>query len=237
MDADDGNDAWYDDLDPADVAVDPPQGDVGDADRPVQAAELEPEDDLESLIGTLDYVTSTEAAGPCINATWADRLKTIWLEDNNLHSLKPLFEKYRVPSNCDTICAPTMNPEMKRLMTSKWDKKSDIMYSGMQKSLTKVFSAVLQLNDLNMSQSKESRTRSMQITADITAMLGHVSYELSNQRKFHLGRVIQPQFRPLCAKDTVKPTTMLFGENVTQLIKDIQVCLCACLISFRIIKT
>ena len=224
LDADTGNDAWYDDLDPTDAPVDPPQGNGSDGEpADEQAGDENVTDDYEGLIGTLDYVTSTEAAGPEINAAWAERLKSIWLEDNNLHSLKPLFEKYKVPSNCDTICAPAMNPEMKRLMTSKWDKKSDITYSGMQKTLTKVFSAALQLNELNMSQAKTSRAQSMQITADITTMLGHVSYELSNQRKFHLGRVIQPNFRPLCAKDTVKPTKMLFGENVTQLIKDVQV--------------
>ena len=38
-----------------------------------------------------------------------------------------------------------------------------------------------------------------------------------------LGKAVQPQFRQLCAKETVKPTKFLFGENVTQLIKDIQV--------------
>ena len=221
----DGDNASWPDEDPADggePAVDPPQGDdPNEAD----ALTLEPEDDYEGLIGTLDFVTATEAAGPDINTAWAERLKSVWMEDNNLHSMKPLYEKYKVPSNCDTICAPTMNPEMKRLMASKWDKKSDITYSGMQKTLTKVFSAAIQLNELNMAKThtQASKAQGMQITADITTMLGHVSYELSNQRKFHLGRVIQPHFRPLCAKDTVKPTKLLFGENVTQLIKDVQI--------------
>ena len=77
-----------------------------------------------------------------------------------------------------------------------------------------------------MSESKSSRTLSMQIAADITTMLGHASCELSNQRKFHLGRVIQSHFshfRPLCAKNTIKPTKMLLGEYVTQPMKDLHV--------------
>ena len=95
----------------------------------------------------------------------------------------------------------------------------------MQKTLTKVFAATVQLNTLNMSKNHtaETKQKGMQITADIVTMLGHVSYELSNQRKFLLGKFIQPQYRQLCAKDTVKPTKFLFGENLSQLIKDVQV--------------
>ena len=182
------------------------------------------DDEMEGLIGALDFVTSTESMGPDVNPAWAAKLNGIWLEENNLHSMKPLFDKYKVPANCDSVCAPLMNPEMKRVMTSKWDKKHDITYSGMQKTLTKVVAATLKLNELNMmKQDAQHKKQGLQITADVVAMLGHVSYELSNQRKFMLGKVIQPNFRPLCAKDTVKPTKLLFGENVTQLIKDVQV--------------
>ena len=181
------------------------------------------EDDIETLIPGLEFVTSTEAAGPSINSVWAEKLKASWQEDNNLHSMKPLYDKYKIPGNCETICAPAMNTDIKRLMSSKWDKKTDITYNGMQKTLTKVFAATVQLNGLNMAKKhdQESRKKGMQITADIVTMLGQVNFELSNRRKFHLGKCILPKYRALCAKDTVKPTTTLFGDNVTQLIKDV----------------
>ena len=181
------------------------------------------EDDYEALIGGLDFVTSTESAGPDVNSVWAEKLKASWVEENNLHSMKPLYEKYKVPGNCDTVCAPAMNTEMKRLMTSKWDKKTDITYNGMQKTLTKVLAATVQLNALNMGRvhDQENSRKGMQITADIVTMLGQVNYELSNRRKFHLGKSILPKYRPLCAKDTVKPTKTLFGDNISQLIKDV----------------
>ena len=139
--------------------------------------------------------------------------------------MKPIYEKYKVPSNCDTVCAPAMNQEMKRLLSNKWDKKTDITYGGMQKTLTKIFSATVQLNALNMAKThtSESAKSGLQITTDIVTMLSQVNVELSNRRKFMLGKAIQPQFRQLCSKETVKPTKFLFGENVTQLIKDIQV--------------
>ena len=119
------------------------------------------------------------------------------------------------------MCASNESRNEASDMTNKWDKKTDVIYSGMQKTLTKVFSAVVQLNELNMAKTRtqEAKAQGMQITADVVTMLGQVSYELSNQRKFHLGRVIQPSFRPLCSKDTVKSTKFLFGENITQLIK------------------
>ena len=182
-------------------------------------------DEIEGFITGLEFVTSTEGSAPDINSAWAEKLKGIWVEDNNLHSMKPLYEKYKIPGNCDNVCAPTMNAEMKRLLHSSWDKKTDITYNGMQKTLTKVFAATVQLNTLNMSKNHtaETKQKGMQITADIVTMLGHVSYELSNQRKFLLGKFIQPQYRQLCAKDTVKPTKFLFGENLSQLIKDVQV--------------
>ena len=195
--------------------------DLVDPGSPTIAAE--DEDDYEALISTLDFVTSTESAGPDINSVWAEKLKASWVEENNLHSMKPLYEKYKVPANCDTICAPAMNNEMKRLMTSKWDKKTDITYNGMQKTLTKVLAATIQLNTLNMGRvhDQETRQKGMQITADVVTMLGQVNYELSNRRKFHLGKSILPKYRPLCAKDTVKPTKTLFGDNISQLIKDV----------------
>ena len=190
-----------------------------------QEADEDKENSFEELIEGLNFVTATEAAGPAINSAWADKLKNVWLEENNLHSMKPIYEKYKIPSNCESVCAPAMNPEMKRLLSTKWDKKTDINYSGMQKTLTKIFAATVQLNDLNMckTRTQTSTKQGMQITTDIVAMLGQVSSEISNRRKFHLGKVIQPQFRQLCSKESVKPTKLLFGENITQLIKDVQV--------------
>ena len=194
-----------------------------DTAEPQQDEPAEEADEYEALIGGLEFVTSTETAGPDISSAWAEKLKASWVEDNNLHSMKPLYDRYKVPGNCDTICAPTMNADMKRLMNSKWDKKTDITYHGMQKTLTKVVAATIKLNSLNMGRlhDQESKRKGMQITADIVTMLGQVNYELSNRRKFHLGKSMQPKYRPLCAKDTVKPTTTLFGDNVTQLIKDV----------------
>ena len=208
--------------DDEDYEVENDQGDFPDLPA-VETDNLE--GDFEGLIDGLECVTSTEASGPEINSAWAQKLNNIWAEDNNMHSMKPIYEKYKVPSNCDTVCAPAMNQEMKRLLSNKWDKKTDITYGGMQKTLTKIFSATVQLNALNMAKThtSESAKSGLQITTDIVTMLSQVNVELSNRRKFMLGKAIQPQFRQLCSKETVKPTKFLFGENVTQLIKDIQV--------------
>ena len=100
-------------------------------------------DEIEGFITGLEFVTSTEGSAPDINSAWAEKLKGIWVEDNNLHSMKTLYEKYKIPGNCDNVCAPTMNAEMKRLLHSSWDKKTDITYNGMQKTPTKVFAATV----------------------------------------------------------------------------------------------
>ena len=118
-----------------------------------------------------------------------------------------------------------MNSEMKRLFTTKWQRKADIVYNGMQKTLTKVASATISLNALNMGDNhcRDTRKQGMQITADIITMLGQICSDITLKRKQYVQSVIKPQYKDLCLKDTTKVTNYLFGDNLTQLIKDVQI--------------
>ena len=67
----------------------------------------------------------------------------------------------------------------------------------MQKTLTKVASATISLNALNMgdTRSRDSRKQGMQITADIVTMLGQVSSDITLKRKHYVQSVIKPHYK------------------------------------------
>ena len=184
----------------------------------------EKESEYALLAEEIDYITSKETPAPKINTTWAEKINSNWDGYNNFHIMKPLYDKYKIPENCEKIRAPIMNPEMKRLLTTKWQKKSDTIFNGMQKTLTKVAAASIQLNELNMgTKNRETRKKGMQITADIMTMLNNVNVDISTKRKAYIRSVIKPEYKDLCNKDATQVTNYLFGDNVTQDIKDVRI--------------
>ena len=60
---------------------------------------------------------------------------------------------------------------------------------------------------------------SLQITADIIAMLGHASHDLSLKRSF-VRSLLKSEYRSLCSSSR-KATEWLFGDNIPQEINNI----------------
>ena len=61
-------------------------------------------------------------------------------------SMKPLLEKYIPPSNCKKMEVPKMNEEILNLLNS-FQKKNDLKYIGLQKSLRAGASAAIQVGE------------------------------------------------------------------------------------------
>ena len=111
-----------------------------------------------------------------------------------------------------------MNPELWKLFNN-YLRKRDLQMSGVQKTLTKVAAATLKLNELCVTRKCDRKT-SLQITADIIAMLGHANHDLSLKRGSFVRSLLKSEYKSLCSSSR-KVTEWLFGDNVPQEINNI----------------
>ena len=58
------------------------------------------------------------------------------------------------------------------------------------------------------------------MVADITAIVGRVSYDFSLKRRELIKSSLKPEFRCLCSANN-EPTELLFGDNLTKHVKDL----------------
>ena len=150
-------------------------------------------------------------------------LSETWGKKYVYEQLKAVWAKYPTPSNiAESLVAPELNPEIKNLL-EKYQVKSDMKFRGIQKSLIKWVSATLHLNDIisKSDLSVDLKTDSLQTCIDVTAIMSQASTEMSIKRRGFCKAAIQPDYKDLCSR-TQPITKNLFGDNVTQDMKDIK---------------
>ena len=87
--------------------------------------------------------------------------------------------------------------ELCKLLTS-WQLKSDTKFMSIQKSLVRAMNASLSI--LSEIQSGDFSVQSIvQKTADIAAILGQISHELSLKRRVFIRSVINSEYKDLCS--------------------------------------
>ena len=97
-----------------------------------------------------------------------------------------ILQKYKVPSNCDQLFVPKVNPEIWGKLSSN-SKRSDIRMSVLQDTLVKVSSAIIvSVNDLLSHRQKKTCPAYKVLVSRLTdslALIGHVHKELSLKRR------------------------------------------------------
>ena len=95
--------------------------------------------------------------------------------------MKPLLEKYILSQNCKKFEVPKMNEEILNLLNS-FQKKNDLKYIGIQKSLRAGASAVIQAAEKMTAHvnegSKPKIEEILQITLDTVALIARASPDL-----------------------------------------------------------
>ena len=115
------------------------------------------------------------------------------------------------------IKAPIVNPEIWKLLNS-WQRKSDVKFSAIQKSMIKSFSASLSIVE-HIQKGRIDLQFVAQTTADIAAMLGQASYDISLKRKQFIKSVIKDEYKDLCSTSEI--TEFLFGNDLPNRIKEL----------------
>ena len=130
---------------------------------------------------------------------------------------KEIEKKFLLPSNCP-LSIPLVNSELWRIMSSN-QRKGDVKLATLQKSLVKVVAGTLNIFTEIQKDKFEIQTIA-QMVADITAIVGKVSYDLSLKRRELIKSSLKPEFRSLCSANN-ESTELLFGDDLTKHMKDL----------------
>ena len=192
--------------------IDPNEGQIHDND----------DDDFQELVNAIDVAGEDEEPGVPLLETWAAKINLAWTTKMSKTNMTTVQGRYLVPSNLTDLKVPKMNHELWR-MINKWQKKSDLVMGYTQKLLIKSVAAVLRLNNLCETHipDRGNRIAAMRTTVDIVSMLGKVNTDIAQKRKATIRPNLKGDFKTLSS--STKVTDQLFGDNLTQDIKDIQV--------------
>ena len=149
---------------------------------------LTEEDGENNATGTffegVDLPYNSDPFAPPVDNTLCEALSNIWQKKFVYHEMKPVWDKYPLPSNLgDHLKPPEMNSEVFKLL-QKWQQAYDTKWFRIQQSLTKCVSATLQLNDLlaKADIDRSTKTCALQTTIDMTQMISQVNTEISIKR-------------------------------------------------------
>lgn len=143
--------------------------------------------------------------------------------DHKSDTVKTLMEKYSRPENCDYLEVPKV---AKSIWTSKQTNKdvkdSDKCLQRAQNYLTKGLTPLVLIMNKTLQAESEDAEELFELALDSFKLLAHSHRDLSNQRKRLLMPAISSKFKSLCGESMPITPTQLFGEDLTQQIKDIE---------------
>ena len=155
--------------------------------------------------------------GPPLHEKIADIICSNFASRTSQTTSKEIEKKILLSSNCP-LSTPLVNSELWRIMSSS-QRKGDVKLATLQKSLVKVVAGAL--NIFTEVQKEKFKIQTIvQMVADITAIVGKVSYDLSLKRRELIKSSLKPEFRSLCSANK-EPTELLFGNDLTKHVKDL----------------
>lgn len=129
-----------------------------------------------------------------------------------------IVEKYKIPNNCDKLCAPMVNNEIWKIL-NKRAQSYDKSFSDIQNLVAVGMVPIIKLADLLKSQiatNQEAKT----LFSDVITLMGQVQYNLSLRRRYLIRPQLKKKYHSLC-NINMPITTKLFGDDV---LKDVKNC-------------
>ena len=174
---------------------------------------------LDEISKTLD---ETEKTSSKIAPKLANIINKRWLNKLTDDHLKEKQNRYFRPENCESIIMPKVNPKI----WSKLDRVTrgrDLQLCPLQSALTKVGHITEETTNtlLTAEPSKLDIDTLVPMNADVIALLGHISFELSQRRRDAIRPHLHREFSTLCASH-VPITSFLFGDELQTQINHIR---------------
>lgn len=179
------------------------------------------EEDEDPLLDEIaQSLTETEKTEPKVSDKLAKIINSRWLNKLNEDQLKEKAEKYLRPINCDQLITPKVNPEIWGRL-DRQTRGKDLKLSTLQTTLTKVGNITARITDMLLKARNENSQPDIEgiirMNTDSIALLGHISFELSQRRRDAIRPTLNKDYQTLCASH-VPVTAMLFGDELqTQL--------------------
>lgn len=151
----------------------------------------------------------------------AESINSIFREGLSEESLQSISKDISRPGNCPALCTVRVNDLIWKIISPQAQSR-DRSFQNVQTHLVKGSTLLAQmLEHINGMNEGEDRTKLLQMGLDSLALLGHTNRQLINRRRETLRPEIQHDYGHLCSS-SVPFTDKLFGDNVSQNVKDIQ---------------
>ena len=183
--------------------------------------ETSAEDESDSLLDEIaQSLTDTEKTAPNVTEKLAKIVNLRWLNKLDETNLKEKADKYLRPINCDRLITPKVNPEIWGRL-DRQTRGKDVRLSNLQTTLTKVGNITAKTTDMLLKARAEDGKvdvdNMVRMNTDALALLGHVSFEISQRRRDAIRPTLHKDYATLCASH-VPITNFLFGDELqTQL--------------------
>lgn len=182
--------------------------------------ETSADDESDSLLDDITQsLTDTEKTAPKVSEKLAKIVNLRWLTKLDETNLKEKSDKYLRPINCDRLITPKVNPEIWGRL-DRQTRGKDLKLSNLQTTLTKVGNITAQTTDMLKARTEDGKVdvdNMVRMNADALALLGHISFEISQRRREAIRPTLHKDYATLCASH-VPITNFLFGDELqTQL--------------------
>ena len=170
----------------------------------------------------LSYFDGKGDVAPEIDTQFASILTKNWWEldksvPENRDKLKDMFKKYNPPANCP-FDPPKINEPIRAMLTAA-QKSVDMQFSGVQKSMAKTMNSVIGLFCEGQKKSPDFHAMAQSV-ADIAAMLGDASHEVSRKRRAFIRGSLVSEYKALCTHKGSR--NWLFGDDLSKDIADLK---------------
>ena len=163
----------------------------------------------------------TEVCSHDLDESLAESINSIFREGLGDESLQSISKDITRPENCPALCTVKVNELIWKIISPQAQAR-DRSLQSVQTHLIKGSTLLAQMVEkVNKMKDGEDRKNLLETGLDALALFGHTNRQLINRRREILRPEIQHDYGHLCSS-SVPFTDKLFGDNVSQNVKEIQ---------------
>ena len=171
-------------------------------------------------------VKKKKEVGPSIDPDYASQVTKILENGMGENDKEEPFEHNLPPENCERLDIIKVNSEIFN-NAKKEARAQDLLLQKVQKPLIAALNELVSHTDKFIKFQKEeggelpTMNDTMQVLVKATALIADSSHELDLRRRQNFKPGLKPEYKSLCS-DNAPVTTLLFGEQLSDQVKDIK---------------